>query len=124
MSLLCLGGGGAVTKLAVAVFTLAWTHTIEKIPWEEDWRIADDRLVIQEVRLKGSGAGMEPPPEARLIDHFYRWTPKEEPRAEILVRRSDAPNVGDWRLCFDGTCHALGTLVPPKSDPVRIYPCD
>jgi hypothetical protein len=37
---LCLSAGLLSTTLAANAFTLAWTHSIEKVRWEEDWRIA------------------------------------------------------------------------------------
>ncbi len=124
MSLLCVAGGGAVAKLALAAFTLAWTHTVEKVPWQEDWRVEPGRLVLEEVRIKGSGAGMEPPPEARLEDGFYTWNPQGQSRARIEMRRIVAPGVEDWRLCGGGACRDIGALVPPGADPVSLYPCD
>src|SRR5205823_3073494 len=36
---LCLVSAGVTKTLAVAAFTLAWTHSIEKIEWQEDWRV-------------------------------------------------------------------------------------
>ena len=36
---LCLASAGVVKTLALAAFTLAWTHSIEKIEWQEDWRV-------------------------------------------------------------------------------------
>jgi hypothetical protein len=58
---LCLAAGAAGAVLAVNGFTLAWMHSIEKIRWEEDWRIVGRELVITEARIRGTGAGMEPP---------------------------------------------------------------
>jgi hypothetical protein len=58
---LCLASAGAVKALSVAAFTLAWTHSIEKVEWQEDWRITVNGLELVEARVKGSGAGMEPP---------------------------------------------------------------
>lgn len=113
------GGGGGLIKLAVSMFTLAWTHTIEKIPWEEDWRIEGNRLVLEEVRIKGSGAGMEPAPDARLEAGFYRWNPKDDSRMEIILRR--APEAGDWRLCWEGTCRNIGDMI--DTDPVSLKAC-
>ncbi|SMF07938.1 hypothetical protein SAMN06265365_102215 [Tistlia consotensis] len=124
MSVLCLAGGGVVARIAATAFTLAWMHTVERIPWEEDWRVEGDRLVVVESRVKGSGAGMDPPPEARLLDGFYRWTPEQGERREVILRRSPAPNVGDWTLCALGTCRKLGEILPPDADPVRLYPCE
>ena len=36
---LCLASAGVVKTLSVAAFTLVWTHSIEKVDWQEDWRI-------------------------------------------------------------------------------------
>ena len=36
---LCLASAGIVKTLAIAAFTLAWTHSIEKVDWQEDWRV-------------------------------------------------------------------------------------
>jgi hypothetical protein len=63
---LCLAAGAAGAVLAVNGFTLAWMHSIEKIRWEEDWRIVGRELVITEARIRGTGAGMEPPAGARF----------------------------------------------------------
>jgi hypothetical protein len=123
MSVLCLAGGGAVAKIVASAFTLVWVHTIEKTPWEEEWRIDGGGLVLVEARVKGSGAGMEPPPEARLEDGFYRWTPARVVRESIVVRRSSAHNTADWTLCAAGACAPLGDLLPEDADPVTLYPC-
>ncbi len=72
---LCLASAGVVKTLALAAFTLVWTHSIEKVDWQEDWRITPDGLELMQARVKGSGAGMEPPPDARLIDGWFRWQP-------------------------------------------------
>ena len=58
MSMLCLASGALVSQLAAGAFTLAWMHSIEKIRWEEDWKIAGGELVLIEGRVRGSGAGM------------------------------------------------------------------
>lgn len=123
MSGLCITGGAVTVKLAVAAFTLVWTHTIEKVPWEEDWRVEPDRLVLLESRIKGSGAGMEPPADAKLVDGFYTWRPADPDRAEIVLRRSSADGVGDWMLCTAGPCRPLGAIVGADADPVRLAPC-
>ena len=69
---LCLTAGAVVTRLAVASFTLAWTHSVEKTRWEEDWRVGARGLEIVEARVKGSGAGMEPGPDARFDGTWWR----------------------------------------------------
>ena len=118
----CLSGGGVVAKLAVAAFTLAWTHTIEHTKWQEDWRVAGHELVITAARVQGSGAGMDPGPGAVLKDGFWEWHPQHiPPRHQILMRR--APQAGDWRLCIAGTCHAFAHWLPAAADPVTLTPC-
>ena len=72
--------------------------------------------------MKGSGAGMEPPPEAVLVDGFWRWTPNLPPLREAILRRSGATD--DWRLCRDGICEPMGDLVPAEADPVTLAPCE
>jgi hypothetical protein len=120
---LCLAGGAVLVRIAAAAFTLSWTHTVERIPWQEDWRVEDDRLVLQTVRLKGSGAGMEPAPEARLVDGWYVWHPVADARGEIVLRRADGAIAGDWSICTEAEgCRALADLVG-TADPVRIHPC-
>jgi hypothetical protein len=116
---LCLTAGVAVTRLAIAAFTLAWTHSVEKVEWQEDWRIERDRLVLVESRVKGSGAGMEPGPGAVLENGWYRWRPGLAV-PELVLARSDA--VAGWRLCAGESCETLG---PAGADagPLALAPC-
>ena len=37
------GAGPEELRLAVSAFTLAWSHTVEHLPWQEDWRVDGDR---------------------------------------------------------------------------------
>ena len=77
---LCLISGGVTKVLMLGAFTLAWTHSIEKIEWQEDWRVTPAGLEVVAARVKGSGAGMEPPPEARLAGGWFQWRPAPLPR--------------------------------------------
>lgn len=117
----CIAGGGALTKLAVAAFTLMWTHTIEKTRWEEDWRVTGGHLVIVEARVEGSGAGMEPPADAVLAGGMYRWHPQLPPLTALTLRR--APEAGDWKICAGGSCRTLAALLGRDADPVQISGC-
>ena len=36
--MICLLAGSTVAPLMAGAITLAWTHSVEKIVWEEDWR--------------------------------------------------------------------------------------
>jgi hypothetical protein len=118
---LCLAAAGLAVELAISSFTLAWTHTIERTAWEEDWAIEAGWLVLVEARVKGSGAGMEPPPEAVLRNGFYAWTPDLPPRKAVTLRR--APQAGDWRLCAADRCAALADWLGAEADPVTLHAC-
>jgi hypothetical protein len=116
---LCLAAAGIAVEIAASVFTLSWTHTVEKTLWQETWRVEDHRLVLEEARIEGSGAGMEPPAEALLVDGAYVWRPNEA-RAAILLRRDR--HAGDWRLCAAGRCATLGEWLGADADPVELSP--
>lgn len=122
----CLAAAGVALRIAAAAFTLEWSHSVEHQSWQEDWRVESGRLALDEVRVKGSGAGMEPPTDARLVDGWYVWRPQEDGRARIVLRRAADPDgvVGDWQFCAAGTpCAALGDLLGRDADPVTLYPC-
>ena len=105
---LCLASAGIVKTLALASFTLAWTHSIEKIEWQEDWRVTPHGLELAQARVKGTGAGMEPPPEARLVDGWFQWQPARAPMPEVVLGNSGA--AGEWRVCSDGKCRTLSDI--------------
>jgi hypothetical protein len=104
----CLAAGGAVKALQIAAFTLAWTHSVEKTAWQEDWVVADSGLRLVAARIKGSGAGMDPPPDARLIDGWWAWRPDRAPLPEIVLANSGA--AGEWRICTD-SCRTLADIL-------------
>jgi hypothetical protein len=104
---LCLASAGIVKTLALVSFTLAWTHSIEKVEWQEDWRVTAQGLVLVRARIKGSGAGMEPPPEARLVDGWFQWQPRAV-MPDVALGNSGA--AGEWRLCADGGCRTLSQI--------------
>lgn len=119
---LCLLGGGAITRIAVTAFTLGWTHTVQKTRWEEVWSIDGNRLVMLEARIQGSGAGMDPPPEARLKGGWYRWKPAVTPQQSFKLARSW--EAGDWELCFGRAgCSPLGDWLPNHSEEVVVKAC-
>ena len=117
----CLVTGAKLTVIALNAFTLAWTHTVEKTGWEEDWRLAGDRMVLHTARIKGSGAGMEPPDNARLIDGWWQYHPKDLSVPEIRLANHGGV-AGAWRICVEAACSALNS--GPDSPPeYLITPC-
>lgn len=106
---LCLATAGVVKSLAVASFMLSWTHSVEQTEWQEDWRVTPQGLEIVEARVKGSGAGMEPPPDALLKDGWFRWKPQLPVLPEVALGNSGM--AGEWRLCADGKCQELSAIL-------------
>jgi hypothetical protein len=104
---LCLASAGIVKTLGLAAFTLAWTHSIEKTEWQEDWRVTAHGLELVQARVKGSGAGMEPAPDARLVDGWFQWQPQVL-TPEVALGNSGA--AGEWRLCAEGRCRTLSQI--------------
>jgi hypothetical protein len=106
---LCLASAGVVKTLSIAAFTLVWTHSVEKTDWQEDWRITPNGLELVQARVKGSGAGMEPPPEARLVDGWFQWQPQRAPMPEVILGNSGAAD--EWHLCWGGHCQTLSEIL-------------
>jgi hypothetical protein len=113
---LCLTSAGVVKTLSLAAFTLAWTHSVEKIEWQEDWRVTPQGLELVQARVKGFGAGMEPPPEARLVGGWFQWQPQRPPMPELVLGNSGA--AGEWRLCQDSSVGGCRTLSEIFAHPI------
>jgi hypothetical protein len=120
--MICLLAGAMVAPLMAGAITLAWTHSVEKIVWEEDWRSTPAGLELVEARVRGSGAGMEPPRGARLANGVWSWKPNLLPQAEVIMRRSGA--TADWRICTSGQCRPIEAYVPPEADPIVMKVCE
>lgn len=107
-------------------FTLAWTHSIEKTRWEEDYAVERTpqglRLLARDARIRGSGAGMEPPVGAVLRDGWYVYRPSTPPLEELRLTRS--PFTADYDWCIDGRCRPLQALLPPDGGVTRLWPCE
>lgn len=119
--MLCLASGGVKAVLAIASFTLAWQHSVEKIRWEESYRVEADVLVLEEARVQGSGAGMEPPLTSSLKDGFWRWHPKQTMTELLLTRSEFTP---DYQFCAEDRCQSLTEIVPPAATVTRLWACD
>lgn len=119
---LCLLLGAKTIVYATAAFTLAWTHSVEKTRWEEDWHVTPQGLEIAEARIEGSGAGMDPPPDATFDGRFWRYRPQLPPQRQLVLARSGA-TVGDWQICFAGACHDIPEAPGLAQVPAVLKPC-
>ena len=101
--------GSVVQVLPTDRMTLTWMHSVEKRPWEEDYRVFGDALVIDEARVKTSGAGMDPPPDAIWEAGWWRYRPTTGVLSELVVANSE--HAAGYTLCWGGVCRALSELV-------------
>ncbi len=103
---LCVVAAGKTLLLATTVFSLSWTHSVEKTGWQEDWQLTPAGLVLTAARVKGSGAGMEPGEGAVLRDGWWEWVPTLPAQAELHLAASGATGSG-WELCYAAGCLQL-----------------
>ncbi len=119
----CLAAGAFHAFVAASGFTLAWTHSIEKIRWEEDYRIEGAMLRLDEARIRGNGAGMEPPAGAVLRDGIWHYHPALPALPQLTLARSTY--TPDYELCIAGSpCRPLSDWIPVSAGPTISKPCD
>lgn len=116
---LCVTAGGKAMTIAATVFSLSWTHSVEKTEWLENWRVTPLGLALVEARVKGSGAGMDPGEGARLEDGWWIWSPDMSVVPELVLAASGA-TVSGWKLCHPKGCVELGV---EAGEPVRLKSC-
>ena len=117
---LCILGLGKVLTLSATIFSLSWTHSVERAHWQEHWRISEAGFEIIEAGVKGSGAGMEPSEGAVLKDGWWRFRPKLPMQRELVLAASGATGKG-WTLCAGRDCRKLGAVA---SDPIVLRACN
>jgi hypothetical protein len=117
---ICILAAGKVTVLAGAAFTLAWTHSVEKTRWVEQWKVTPAGLQVVEARIKGSGAGMDPPDGSIFKDGWWIYAPKVKPQRRLVLAASGATGEG-WTLCAPGGCTVLGS---GPGDPAVVTACE
>jgi hypothetical protein len=120
---LCLAAAGVAISLPLQSFTLAWTHSIEKIRWEEDYRMAGQLLELTEARIRGSGAGMEPPAGAVLKNGVWHYRPQLPAQQQLMLTRSTY--VADYEMCWNGKCLPMKDIAGPveTAQNIRLFPC-
>jgi len=122
MNGICLVAGLLIAQFGDDI-TLRWTHSIQKIVWEEDYRREDDALRLVEARVRGTGAGMEPPATAVLRDGAWHYTPALPPLPRVVLRHS--PYVAPYVVCAAGTCRPVTAWLPglPEDALIELAPC-
>ncbi len=115
----CLMVGAVALHLAVPTFSLSWTHSVERVTWQEEWAVTGTGLALNLARVRGSGAGMEPGEDAVLRDGWWEW--EGDLAVPSLVLAASGATGSGWTFCADGQCRDLGAQA---SEPVVIAPCD
>lgn len=118
--MICILSAGKTIAIAATAFTLSWTHSVEKTRWQEQWTAGPAGLTVTQGRIEGSGAGMEPPENARLEGGAYVYDLDRAPVPELVLAASGATG-GGWLLCAEGAqCLELGDAPGP---PIAIRWC-
>lgn len=97
---LCLATAAVALTVAAEAFTLVWTHSVERTEWHERWRVQGTALVLDEARVRGSGAGMEPP-EGAVLDGGW-WVYRRALSVPSLHLAVSGATGRGWQLCTDG----------------------
>jgi hypothetical protein len=119
-----MSSGAVTVTLFLNSFTLAWMHSVEKIRWEEEWKIVGNSLHVISASVRGSGAGMEPPPDSIFKEGAWHYTPHVLPQKELRLAHS--PFTKEYELCFDGRCTPLNNffLTLPAIDTIVLEACE
>lgn len=129
MSLCVLVAGKTATCLAGVLFSLSWTHSVEKTRWIEHWGILNQQLSLQKTFVKGSGAGIDPAPHARLVEGWYEWAPRDALTVPSLSLANSQTTPDNWHLCQldpatlgPGKCVDFSTLKDEALDGFTLKP--
>ncbi len=118
---LCIVVGTALHIVPAHSFTLRWQHTVEKVVWEEDYIVAGDWLYLVAARVRGSGAGMEPPAGAVRIGDAWQYRPTQRWHRELKLARSEFGR--DYELCVGDDCRPLSAWAPAPLAPTTLSAC-
>lgn len=128
LALAAAGTGSAPVFVPAEHFTLAWTHSIEKQRWEEDYALrpgdapaAAPRLQAPAARVRGSAAGMEPPHDARRVGNWYEYVPPIASPGMLRLTRSEF--TADYELCIAGRCQPLSHWLPSDGGVTLLSAC-
>jgi hypothetical protein len=119
---ICLVAGLLIASLGDEI-TLRWTHSIQKTVWEEDYRREGSALRLVEARVRGTGAGMEPPAGAVLKEGAWHYAPALPPLPRVALRHS--PFVPPYVVCSEGRCQPVDKWLPrlPEDAVLELTPC-
>ncbi len=113
-ALLCVAVGHYAVAVYAPRFTLSWKHSMEYVEWRETWKVRTKTMQVVEARIKGTGAGMEPPRHAVLKDGWFIYTPKSPPQEQLVL--PDSGFTRPMRLCLPkDVCRSIRTFLPREA---------
>jgi hypothetical protein len=115
-----LAAAGVIATLPHAEFTLAWTHSVHKVRWEERYVVDGNVLRLVHATAEGHGAGLEIPEGATHDGRRWAWRPDREVASLKLAHSLFG---GDYRVCTAGGCKALAEIAP-RAGAVTLKACD
>lgn len=124
-----LGADGTPTDpwvwRATQRFTLAWTHSIEKVRWEEDYQVIAGpapSLQLVQARIKGSAAGMEPPADGHWIaGGWWAYRPALPALERLQLTRSGY--TPDYTWCDHKGCQPMSNLIAAHALWTGVWAC-
>lgn len=125
---LALGSDPSSVFIEAQAFTLAWTHSIEKVRWEEDYQVVrpaggrTPTLVGVLARVRGSGAGMEPGEGARWRDGWFEYRTAGHALTALHLSRSEF--VPDYELCLTDGCQPMSHWLPSDGGVTLLTACE
>jgi hypothetical protein len=114
---LCIASAGSVLTLLAGSFSLSWIHSVEKTEWTEHWQVHDNKLELVSAHVKGSGAGIDLPPDALWEDGGWTYHPTLPPLSTLNLAASGATPSG-WTFCTSDKCVELGEI---EGEPIIIW---
>lgn len=113
---LTLAAGAVLWLRSAGPVRLAWQHSVERFAIEEVYEATPAGVVLAEVGLRGLGAGVEVPPEARLVQGWWRFAPQRA--AQPAVHFANSGQAGGYQVCAQGRCRPL-----PPGPPAGLSVC-
>jgi hypothetical protein len=114
---------GAVLMRAPSPVQLRWQHSVEHVALEERYHATSSGLHLLEVRGRGTGAGIDLPPQLRWsAGGWWRFRPAVAASQRELVL-ANSRHAGGYRLCWRSGCVALSTLPGAFDTPLVLRPC-
>jgi len=122
LAALCLSSGALQASVVTTAFELQWMHSIEKTQWLEHWEVTPKILTLVRASIATSGAGMDIPDNAVLVNGVYEYPVNVQLGSVTL---SHSPYTAQATLCINNHCQPLSNWLPglPAIAAVELAAC-